>query len=74
MERLDYRRTSNTALVEELRRRAGLDEAGNPSRHDASAGDREPDPWAGRVARARITLERLSSRHGASRLPRGQRV
>ncbi len=70
MERLDFRRTSSTALVTELRRHAGLDEAGDACRPDARPG--EPDPWGGLAAHAWIRLERLTLRHGAARLPGGE--
>lgn len=68
MERLDFRRTTDTALVAELRRHAGLDEAGNPRRSMVRAGDPEPEPWAGLAGAARITLARLSQRPAAARL------
>ncbi len=74
MERLDFRRTSNTALVAELRHHAGLDEAGELGQHGARPGFGEPDPWGRLAAHARITLERLSLRHGAARLPGGERA
>jgi hypothetical protein len=81
MERLDFRRTSSTALVAELRRHAGLDEAAVAGGSDRSPFDREPAPWAGLAAQARVTLDRLIPRHGAgrlrhsaSRLPRGERA
>jgi hypothetical protein len=66
MERLDFRQTTNTALVAELSRHAGLDEAANPRRYVARAGD--PEPWAGLAGSARIMLARLTQRPAAARV------
>ena len=74
MERLDFRRTTNTALVAELSRHAGLDEAGHLRRYVARPGDPEPEPWAGLAGSTRIMLARLTQRPAAARLSGGKRA